>query len=423
MPRAAQAVIRRRVEGVVSILELRSGLQIEVQGRVGIISVPVCLPDSNRRATLRVSISPRHPALSLNDALKMLMYCDGFDIDLWADELATGVSPDLVEALCHAFFHGCRRLYHAGICRAYVRDETYSRQPRGQIDVTRFAVARLRGETKFLCRRSIHTTENLYNWMIADALNRVSWVSSNLKLRRRSRALAGAFSDIGPMRVDWTARLSYAGQYRPYLQLHRFARLLAERTGVDLVTAGQSGSLPFVIQLDSLFQRFLVRLVAETMAPEYEVVSRRQYVFEDERGKLLTQEAFLVPDLQIRKRDTGALVLLVDAKYEAAFPKLASGDFYQAHVYGDLLARKYGRRPLPVVLVSPAAELMAAGARRPSRDIDERPLRPVTWLLGIPVRTAVGGPAEARDLRCRLGAALRALIDNPETAWTSRLVG
>src|SRR6266540_409379 len=70
---------------------------------------------------------------------------------------------------------------------------------------------------------------------------------------------------------------------------------------------------------------FLTFVVSKTLGPRFEVRSERLRVFERPNTR---KERVVIPDIVVRDRQDQRVVLVVDAKYETAFPVVGAGDFY-----------------------------------------------------------------------------------------------
>ena len=208
-----------------------------------------------------------------------------------------------------------------------------------------------------------------------------------------------------------TRRLKFEGQYRRYELPHRLTSLLVRGAGTDPGLRGSASFMSFGLLTQAVYQQFLVYMVGRLL-PEYRVLYQHLHVFEDENGIELKDKGFLIPDLQLRD-ESGGLKLVIDAKYEEHGSGLPAADFYQAHVYGDLLGRKEGIRPLPTVLATPHHELAVLAGRRPLRRLDPRAHRPVTWCLGVPVGKLLGEDETATAARTEFAEALRRLVTDP----------
>jgi hypothetical protein len=218
-----------------------------------------------------------------------------------------------------------------------------------------------------------------------------------------------------PARTAPARPLFYGGQFAQYRWLHDLAFLLIAGTGTDPQAEGRSVFVAFHVRTDWVFQKFLTRLVGEILS-QFRIALGRETVFEDHNGRSLTGAGFLLPDIKVTDRESPRIEMIVDAKYEKDSPRLSAGDYYQGYVYGDLLASRARRRPLPVVLISPAAALRAEGFRRGMRSIDARETRPVIWNLGIPVRQLLAANEVARgESREQLRNLLLAIREQPTT--------
>lgn len=396
----------RHGASLVEVTELRAGLRVAASKYVGVTNIPI--HSAEGRGMLRVRVHPRHQEVTMRDVVAMAL-SHGAKSWMQRGILSAAEGPDLLDGVCRALVESAHLLLRRGPSRQYVKSRFVAERPRGRIDVRDLAVRLARGQRGVAFHATQHTLRNQYNSRVVRGLRRAGALTSDPRTKRRALALAQRFG-VEPLceRVD--ARLDYGGQFAPYKMPHTLSALLARGLGADPGRGGTAAFAAFFLLAHGVYQRFLSQIVARVL-PEYSVTYDRLHVFETDDGAALVDCGYLLPDLQVRSQD-GRIAMIIDAKYEDASTGLPAGDFYQAYVYGDLLGRKEGRKPMPVVLMCPHHSLAVLHGRRALFAVDGRATRPITWVMGIPL-----GKLLARDSSdgavAELRTALLALIAAP----------
>jgi hypothetical protein len=391
LARSLQAV-RRSVGSLLDVDELRSGIRIRAGEYTGAATLRIVTRDGSR-VHMRVVVRPRSPFLQFGDVLGMLAVVE---MGRWlGGVLPTEVGEDHIDALCRAMTQSTKRLVRRGLARSYVSVRSDLRTPRGHIEPKSLAVRLLLGHKEIRCRHTVHTTDNPYNQYIAAGLNAARQIATAPTLRQTATRLqyGGALPPAGsvPKRPGF-----YGGQYAEYRTPHDVAALLLEGRGVAGPSPERAAFVPFVVETNLLFQKFLAFAISKTLGDRFTVRSERIRVFERMSAM---RERTLIPDIVIRDQSSGRIALVVDAKYEAKFPILSAGDYYQSYVYGDALGRLNEPRPLPVVLAGPFSETKPVDWQKVTDAIDSRPHRPVTWLLGVNVPDLLRSVSTRRPTR------------------------
>jgi hypothetical protein len=370
--------VQRVLHPLLDVDELRSGIRLRTSDFTGAASFVARLNDSSR-AQIRAVVKPRNPFLQLSDVLGMLAVTD---LGRWS----SGVLPaeggeDHVDALCRAMVQESKRLIKRGLARSYAVTVRDLRAPKGRIDTRRAAIQLLTGQQRVRCRYTVHTLQNPYNEYVAAGISAARVVAGNTILRRSASRLLN--TSVEPPRPDLARRpMRYGGQFAEYRTPHDIAELLLDGLGLSGVHGLRAAFVPFVVETNLLFQKFLTVAISKTLGPGFEVRSERVRVFERLNTK---RERVVIPDIVVRDRQTGRVVLVLDAKYETAFPVIGASDYYQAYVYGDVIGRMNEPRPLPIVLAGPFSETSPIAWERVAERLDARAHKPITWLVGVDV--------------------------------------
>jgi len=373
---------------IIEVIETRQGLRLNALKQVGLTTL-FAKEERGKRIRLRVVVVPAHPSVDLRDIVLMSLVASQNMTVFGRDPIGATVSTtELIEVLCASFLDLALAALRRGPSQTYVRNRYVGQSVKGRVDIKNLAIRYLRGSSLIQSHQHAFTPENQYNWIVAQGLYQASKIVADQTLRRRCRTAAALFSEINPPLPTRSNKLKFTGQFNHYKQLHALAELIASGTGGDPALPGESSFLPFSITPHFVYERFISYYFAlpDVLGHDFSVrKGGRKYVFEDECGQVIRSRGFLLPDIEVRSKKDGRLIMLVDAKYEEGFPALSASDFYQGYVYADLIKRHEGSAHLPVVLAAPSPSLQVAGLRRASRNLDARGHRPTVWLLGLPI--------------------------------------
>jgi hypothetical protein len=378
LARSLQSV-ERTVGSLIDVDELRSGIRVRAGEHTGAATFSISTVDG-ARVHVRVLVRPRSPYLDFGDVLGMLAVVE---MGRWfSGVVSTEAGQDYVDALCRAMAQEAKRLVRRGLARSYVSVLGDLARPRGHIDPRSLAVRLLLGHKDIRCRYTVHTTNNRYNQYVASGLSAARRIATAPKLRQTATRLQ--YGGALPPAADIPERPRfYGGQYGEYRTAHDITALLLDGLGIAGRDQQQAAFVPFVVETNLLFQRFLAFAVGKTLGSRFTVRSERIRVFE---RMSRVRDRTLIPDIVVRDQASQRVALIIDAKYEASFPVLSAADYYQAYVYGDTLGRVNEPRPLPVLLAAPFTDTKVVDWQKVLETVDDRPHRPVTWLLGINVK-------------------------------------
>src|SRR5205823_1742033 len=134
--------------------------------------------------------------------------------------------------------------------------------PRGRIDPRAAAVQLLTGQQRVRCRYTVHTLQNPYNEYVAAGVNAARLVAGNTVLRRSAARLLN--TSVEPPRPDLAKRPTfYGGQFAEYRTPHDIAALLLDGFGLGSVQALRAAFVPFVVETNLLFQKFLTFVIGK----------------------------------------------------------------------------------------------------------------------------------------------------------------
>lgn len=313
--------------------------QIEAKSYVGFVVLPSGL-------TLRIVPKVEIPTLF---ALIAKVYDPDTEFLREESQSYTTVE-ELFEFVVQFFVVHVEDLITRGILRGYrsVKEDLVA--IRGRLLIAETMTKRPAIRDRHWCRHSEFTPDvpenRILKWT-AYTLKAYHYRESGLyaRLRRIQRALANV--ELDPQAVDLFSRLSYHRMNELYRPALRLARLLLNHLTVS-GTAGREPFVAFLIDMNSLFERYLTVVIQEHLGKDSLRVEGQDRLPLDASSQVMMR-----PDIVIYRDDTPLLVL--DAKYKL---EEGQGDLYQMIAYCHTTDLPRG------VLVHPAWEEAPSGSVR-----------------------------------------------------------
>jgi len=250
--------------------------------------------------------------------------------EIWREEIVSlERDPDLLSVMARLFCVAMEDLTRRGVRRAYVPQQERLVSPRGRIDLVE--IMRRPGlATPVPCRFDEHTADTPVNRLLKAALEVARRVREVSPLwQRRLLMQLGALDDVhtstGPF--DWVDRWEPSPMELHYRTAVRLAAMLLGSTSL-VSRAGNVGANSFLLNMNSLFERWVGRRLQEIMPVEV----KEQW--QTSLGR--AGEIKMNPDLTFW---TGGHALAVaDCKYKLVHTGLGrSSDYYQALAYATVL--------------------------------------------------------------------------------------
>lgn len=259
-------------------------------------------------------------------------------------EVEAETVDDFIERLVRLLAKMVRKRARRGLYREYVRREEAVPHVRGRIDVSRHLRAPHR--TKVPCRFDEHRADVEENRILAWTLYRLarSGVCSDAarrEVQKAYRRMSGQVTLAPVTPADCEGR-TYNRQNEDYRRMHGLCRFLLAHTGPGH-RAGDEATVPFVVSMPGLFERYLVARLREDAAGRDDVRIRANVV----RNYSVTDFRM---DAVVENATTGEPVAVLDAKYKYGESPKAS-DVQQVVAYATALGCRRA------VLVYPDADL------------------------------------------------------------------
>jgi 5-methylcytosine-specific restriction enzyme subunit McrC len=269
-------------------------------------------------------------------------------------------SAGLVDLVCLLLVEASALVLRQGLLRDYTVHEDAVTTLRGRLLVNE-QVRRRYGQVDVLeCRFDEHEADVPENQLLLAALEIARRVVDADSLRARATSLAIAFAEVcqpATIQARKAARqMVYHRRNAYYRGAHHWALLLLERLGInDLYATGLGQSFVFLIDMNRLFERFVTRLLTDTLMPHGVHVlpqHRTPSIIVDE--DLSTTYARVIPDLLL-KLPTGQHVP-ADVKYKRYDDRRVDpSDVYQAFMYAFAYADPSKDLPASLIFYPGAA--------------------------------------------------------------------
>ncbi|MEU3477837.1 McrC family protein [Streptomyces sp. NPDC033754] len=346
-----------------------------------------------------IQVRPKYLGTEL-DVLRMLDLAWGAARDPLptAQEFRDG-PPNLRDLVCRMVVEHGERLLRHGVRRDYMSVEDDLRVVRGRLLPDRQLLRHHGRLDRLACRFDEHEADIADNRLCAAALALAARTARDPGVRARARRAAAEFAAHAPTPPGdvrtLVSGLVYHRHNEHYRPAHRWARLLLCGGGLDdLFTAGPLAARAFLVDMNSLFESFVTRLVEWGAAGSGLLVSpqagQRRVLLDEGAGR---SHGEVRPDLLISGRRDGEVFRLpVDVKYKLYdTKKLSPADLYQAFLYARTLGRSPGGKPPVCVLLHPG-DRAAGRVRVAVRELDG-PVAGRVRAVPVDLRAVLGEPA------------------------------
>lgn len=270
---------------------------------------------------------------------------------------------DLFNLLALLFTEECDAVVKGGLLSDYVSREEVLPALRGRLITDRQLTRQFGRIDQLECRFDEHETNTPENQILAAALAACSRRSRDREVRGRVRRLENIFAEVcDPSTADLRhirETIVYNRMNEQYREAHCLAWLILDGLGIrDVLAAGHTRSFSFLIDMNSLFERFVWRALESICAGQDLQV---QYQRKD-RSILwdATRErpyARVIPDLLVERSDRVA-ALPIDTKYkEYDQRRLSPGDIYQTFLYAYAYGRHEFEHVPAALIVYPASTI------------------------------------------------------------------
>lgn len=308
-----------------------AGWEVKALGCVGYLPVT---------PQLAFSLQPKVPIRNLLGMWEVAWRLDAaWFPSLYAAQTLAECYEHLAAILAQRTLERCRQ----GVQRAYVPDEDDLPYVRGQLDCG--PLMRQPWRAQLRCRYEEHTADVEDNQLILWTLHCIlrSGLCREDHARPQVRAAWRAlhqYSSLRPFGAAACANRVYHRLNAGYAPLHALCRFFLEHSG-PTHQAGERQMLPFLLQMDRLFETFVAQWLRRRLAGRYEVAVQQAYAL---GGSNSFQADIVLSDPQTRQPRW-----VLDTKYKRN-PVPSAADIAQVVAY----ATAFGAPE--AVLVYPSAQ-------------------------------------------------------------------
>jgi 5-methylcytosine-specific restriction enzyme subunit McrC len=335
--------------------DLRDGLRITARAWVGFVRFP----------TFDISIRPKLAGDNLG-LVDLIAFASGLDALRPNDAVRTldACGAGLLDLIGRLLVDASDRLLRQGLRSDYVTHEEPLSVVRGRLLADKQMLRRFGLIDQLECRFDEHEGNIVDNQILAATLSTLARRADDLRLRRDAGVLTAEFLELcDPASLDLSAaraEITYDRLNQQYRAAHELSWLLLDGLGIDDIHAqGRTDSFAFLIDMDVLFERFVLNLlVASLDAGSYRVTyqgATSTIIREFATGRPYTS---IRPDVVVTRRADGTR-LPVDAKYKTYDERRVSADdIAQAFLYGYAFGSASSARALILYPASGTGRLL-----------------------------------------------------------------
>lgn len=269
------------------------------------------------------------PKAEIQNLFRMLEYAYRLkSFDFLEGAIEANSLEDFYERLANVFAKRILDRSRRGLYRSYVPESSDLPYVRGRMDVLQ--ATRAPWDVRLHCHYQIHTADVEENQILVWTLLRITRSDITLErslpaVRRAYRALQGAVDLRQFLAQDCVGRL-YNRLNEDYEPLHALCRFFLENTGPSH-EVGDRKMLPFLVNMDRLFERFVAEWLKYHLPPEWMIESQERIYIGNE------QHWYFDVDLVLYRTETREPVCVLDTKYKVDKPD--AKDIAQVVAYAE----------------------------------------------------------------------------------------
>lgn len=300
-----------------------------------------------RFSGLEIRVVPKLAGGELR-VIRMLEYALGVRMlrRLPDDPALQATGRDLLELVCLLLTEESQSLLRDGLLRDYRSVEDTLPMLRGRLRPRDQYLRRFGQLDQLACSFDEYDSNTPDNQLLAAALAAARRHAQDRDIRfsaGRLSALLQEACEPPTTDADWYERtIAYNRRNARYRPAHELAKLLLRQLAFDdLFNSGEVGVTAFMINMNTVFERFVLRLVTEAFADSDHIrVTPHQRLkavirYESTGGTYTTID----PDLVVEHTGSGARVP-IDVKYKLYdTKKLAVSDIYQTFLYAFAIGK------------------------------------------------------------------------------------
>jgi 5-methylcytosine-specific restriction enzyme subunit McrC len=293
--------------------DLRDGLRVGARQWVGVVRF---------ESGFELRVEPKLAGTKL-DLVGMIRYALGIDalVEHAGVRELDAAGGGLVDLIALLFVREADRVVRRGLVADYVEHEDELPLLRGRLLVREQLVRRAGRPDLLHCRFDERTHDIFDNRLLGAAAEACARIADDEAIRRRASVVRDTLAEVSDwsrlnLRVAGAARPSYDRLNNHYRTAHQLAQLLLRALGPqDLLARGATRSFVFLLDMNTLFEEFVARLVAELAGRRFRVLPQRRDWSIIRDAATNRPYARIVPDVLVVDPASGSR-RAVDAKYK-----------------------------------------------------------------------------------------------------------
>ena len=255
---------------------------------------------------------------------------------------------DIIQQLIRMLSSQVQRRARRGLHQAYERQARRLPYIRGKVDVARHlrSAHQLQIPCRYLKRKADIEINRILAWTLYKVHRSGLCTAQTQKSVRMALKCLSGYVKITPMETQVCRRQTYDRLTQDYASLHGACYLLLKHMGLSH-RSGEEHTIPFIVDMPDVFEKYVVELLRQTVNPDVRVVPQYQYPHAFGR---FTMDAVLFS----RRDDKADTVVEVKYKYTQ---NPSSDDVQQVVAYATALNCKHA------VLVFPSVGICQKKAR------------------------------------------------------------
>jgi len=250
---------------------------------------------------------------------------NNLDFKIFDEINSYSVSKTSILYLIELYLLSLNNLIKSGLNKSYISITKDLKGIKGKINIRRTIQNNLKNcGIKINCTYKEFTEDILLNQIIKFCLIKLSYIADFDQKSKIKRYLSyfNKISNLKRINITIFNRITYHRLNKKYELIHLLSKFIIENSFIDN-KKGRFNFFNFLIDINSLFEKFVRNLLDKFKPPEY---------FIQKREKIYNSENFfkLKPDIIIKKNEK--IVLALDCKFKS---KVKREDRFQIVTYGN----------------------------------------------------------------------------------------
>ena len=255
----------------------------------------------------------------------------------------------ILEAYLGIFLNECKQLLRLGLIKKYRKEEKNHYALKGKLLFNQQVRRNLVHQERFYTRHSVYDKNNVYNRILAMAVQVIPKLTTNPSLIEAANQLLFDFPEVDHLNAyaKLFERLTFDRKTEPYREAISIAAMLLLNYRPDIST-GNNHILALLFDMNDLWEEFIYRQLLMAAGDEWEIGYQNRRTFWE--STTLGETKIIKPDLVIRHR-TSCKKVIADTKWKMPDDDIpADADLKQMFAYNE-----YWQSDLAILLYPSAA--------------------------------------------------------------------